>query len=224
MTKQHAECRMKTKIRNEELVTKQLILKSARKIFLEYGYQAAPLRKIASEAGYTHGALYGYFSSKEELFYAITDLVAEQLMEMLDKIQKKMQNIPKEKRLHEMGSIYYENIPKIVDILISDRDAVELIINGAKGTKYEEFLDNIARRNATGINIAAENVEGKPLNFIKEQTMEILMDGYIRTLFRLVLSDKQRETIIQCMEMIGRIYEVGIITLMQKENHNGNQR
>ena len=44
-----------------------------------------------------------------------------------------------------MGSIYYENIPEIVDILISDRDAVELIINGAKGTKYEEFLDNIVR-------------------------------------------------------------------------------
>ena len=123
-----------------------------------------------------------------------------------------------------MGSIYYENIPEIVDILISDRDAVELIINGAKGTKYEEFLDNIVRRNAVGINIVAENVESKPLNSIKEQMMEILMDGYIRTLFRLVLSDNQRETIIQCMEMIGRIYEVGIITLMRKENHNGDQR
>ena len=50
------------------------------------------------------------------------------------------------------------------------------------------------------------------------------MDGYIRTLFRLVLSDKQRETIIQCMEMIGKIYEAGIITLMQKEDYNANQR
>lgn len=95
MTKQHAECRMKTKIRNEELVTKQLILKSARKIFLEYGYQAAPLRKIASEAGYTHGALYGYFSSKEELFYAITDPVAEQLMEMSIKFKRKCRTYQK---------------------------------------------------------------------------------------------------------------------------------
>lgn len=215
---------MKTKIRNEELVTKQLILKSARKIFLEYGYQAAPLRKIASEAGYTYGALYGYFGSKEELFYTITDPVAEQLMGMLDKIQKKMRSIPKEKRLHEMGSIYYEHIPEIVDLLISDRDAVELIINGAKGTKYEDFLAHIVRRNAVGINMAAENVEGKPLHSIKEQMMEILMDGYIRTLFRLVLSNEQREIIIQCMEMIGKIYEVGIITLMRKENYNGNQR
>ena len=215
---------MKTEINNEEFVTKQLILESARKNFLEYGYQAAPLRKIASEAGYTHGALYGYFNSKEQLFYAITDPVAEQLMDMLDKVQNKMQSLPKEKRLYEMGDIYYANIPDIVDILISDRDAVKLLISCAKGTKYEGFLDNIARRNATSINNAAESAEGEDLNSIKEQTMEMLMDGYIRTLFRLVLSDKQRETIIQCMEMIGKIYEASIITLMQKEDYNANQR
>ena len=92
-------------IRHEEFATKQLLLESARKIFLEYGYQAAPLRKIASEAGYTHGALYGYFSSKEELFYALTDPVAERLMEILDKIQNEMQALPKEKRLYDMGDI-----------------------------------------------------------------------------------------------------------------------
>ena len=45
--------------KREEIVTKQLLLESAEKFFLEYGYQAAPLRKIASEAGFTHGALYG---------------------------------------------------------------------------------------------------------------------------------------------------------------------
>ena len=86
-------------IRHEEFATKQLLLESARKIFLEYGYQAAPLRKIASEAGYTHGALYGYFSSKEELFYALTDPVAERLMEILDKIQNEMQALPKKKQI-----------------------------------------------------------------------------------------------------------------------------
>ena len=63
--------------------TKKLILKSAGKFFLEYGYQAAPLRKIAAEAGFTPGALYGYFSSKEELFYALTDPMVERLMKVL---------------------------------------------------------------------------------------------------------------------------------------------
>ena len=196
--------------------TKDLILKSAKKYFLEYGYQAAPLRKIVSEAGFTPGALYGYFNSKEELFYAITDPVANNLMEVLDRIRSEMDALPKKEQLYGMGKVYYPNIPKIVDILIADRDAVKLIVNGAKGTKYENFLDTIAGRNALTISKTVKNIEEKNIRPIKEQTIEVLMEGYIATLFRLIISDKDRETIIRCMEMIGKIYETGIIALMQK--------
>lgn len=204
-------------VKGEEVGTRQLILKSAGKFFLEYGYQAAPLRKIASEAGFTPGALYGYFSSKEELFYALTDPMVERLMKVLDRIRDEMDALPKEKQLYEMGNIYYSNIPKIVDILLADRAAVKLIINCAKGTKYEGIIDKIAGRNAMCLNKAAENSESKAVKSIKTEILEILMDGYVRTLFRLVISDKNRETIIQCMEMVGKIYETGIIALMQEK-------
>lgn len=209
----------KDKFSNEQdIETKQLLLKSAEKFFLEYGYQAAPLRKIASEAGFTPGALYGYFSSKEELFYALTDPMVQRLMGILDDIRNEMDALPKEKWLREMGNVYYSNIPKIVDILLADRAAVKLIVNCAKGTKYEGVLDKIAGRNAMCINKAAESAEGEVSNSIRQETLEILMDGYIRTLFRLVVSDKERDTIIQCMEMIGKIYETGIIALMHRES------
>ena len=204
-------------VKGEEVGTRQLILKSAGKIFLKYGYQAAPLRKIASEAGFTPGALYGYFSSKEELFYALTDFMVERLMKVLDRIRDEMDALPKEKQLYEMGNIYYSNIPKIVDILLADRAAVKLIINCAKGTKYEGIIDKIAGRNTMCLNKAAENSESKAVKSIKTEILEILMDGYVRTLFRLVISDKNRETIIQCMEMVGKIYETGIIALMQEK-------
>ena len=197
--------------------TKKLILKSAGKFFLEYGYQAAPLRKIASEAGFTPGALYGYFNSKEELFYALTDPMVERLIGALKEIRNEMDALPKEKQLYEMGNIYYSNIPKIVDILLADRAAVKLIINCAKGTKYEGIIDKIAGRNAMCLNKAAENAESKAVKSIKTEILEILMDGYVRTLFRLVVSDKERDTIIQCMEMVGKIYETGIIALMQEK-------
>lgn len=204
-------------VKGEEVGTRQLILKSAGKFFLKYGYQAAPLRKIAAEAGFTPGALYGYFSSKEELFYALTDPMVERLMKVLDRIRDEMDALPKEKQLYEMGNIYYSNIPKIVDILLADRAAVKLIINCAKGTKYEGIIDKIAGRNAMCLNKAAENSESKAVKSIKTEILEILMDGYVRTLFRLVISDKNRETIIQCMEMVGKIYETGIIALMQEK-------
>lgn len=200
-----------------ELETKQILMDSAKKIFLDCGFHAAPLRRITSEAGFTPGALYGYFSSKEELFYALTDPIAEKLMEILETVGHQMENIPKEKRLFEMGSVYYKNIPEIVDVLLADRDGLRLIVNCSKGTKYEGFLDTIAKRNSMNINSAAETAEGQEIKSIQEQTMDVLMDGYISTLFKLVLSDKDRETIIQCMEMIGKIYEKGIIALLQKE-------
>ena len=202
-------------INEQDIETKQLLLKSAEKFFLEYGYQAAPLRKIASEAGFTPGALYGYFSSKEELFYALTDPMVQRLMGILDDIRNEMDALPKEKWLREMGNVYYSNIPKIVDILLADRAAVKLIVNCAKGTKYEGILDKIANQNAMCINIAAKKSESKAIHSIKTEILEILMDGYIRTLFRLVISDEKRETIIKCMEMVGKIYETGIIALMQ---------
>ena len=43
------------------------IVAAAEKIFLAQGIEGASLRAIAREAGYTPGALYAYYASKEEL-------------------------------------------------------------------------------------------------------------------------------------------------------------
>ena len=72
------------------------------------------------------------------------------------------------------------------------------------------------------ISKTVKNIEEKTIRPIKEQMIEVLMEGYIATLFRLIISDKDRETIVLCMEMIGKIYETGIIALMQKEWGNEN--
>ena len=93
-----------------DIATRDRILNSARKYFLEYGFQAAPLRKIAMDAGFTSGALYGYFDSKEALFYAITDPIAESLMKKLNEIREEMDAIPDKYRLKRMGSAYYHHI------------------------------------------------------------------------------------------------------------------
>lgn len=52
-------------------MTCQKILASAKKIFARDGFQAAKLEEIAAEAGYTRGAFYANFTSKEELFLAV---------------------------------------------------------------------------------------------------------------------------------------------------------
>ena len=53
--------------------------------------------------------------------------------------KEEMDKIPDQDRLRQMGSAYYHHIPEIVEILLSDRDAVKLIVTGSRGTKYEAF-------------------------------------------------------------------------------------
>lgn len=48
-----------------------LILDAARAAFVELGLEGASLREIARRAGYTPGAIYSYFASKEDVYAAL---------------------------------------------------------------------------------------------------------------------------------------------------------
>ncbi|MHA3020741.1 TetR/AcrR family transcriptional regulator [Mycobacterium sp. BMJ-28] len=53
--------------------TRSLLLDAAEEVFAERGFMAASLDDIARAAGYTKGAIYQHFSTKEGLFLAVTD-------------------------------------------------------------------------------------------------------------------------------------------------------
>jgi AcrR family transcriptional regulator len=60
--------------------TRTRLIEAAEKIFARDGFQAAKLEEIASEAGYTRGALYANFEGKEELFIALIGHETERRM------------------------------------------------------------------------------------------------------------------------------------------------
>jgi AcrR family transcriptional regulator len=63
--------------------TRRRIVAAAAKVFARRGYHRATVEEIASEAGFTIGALYSNFAGKEELFLAIADLqVNERIAEV----------------------------------------------------------------------------------------------------------------------------------------------
>ncbi|HAC31005.1 MAG TPA: TetR/AcrR family transcriptional regulator, partial [Treponema sp.] len=53
--------------------TKNRLLESAKKEFLEKGFTAASLRTIAANAGVTTGAMYRHFKDKDAFFCALVD-------------------------------------------------------------------------------------------------------------------------------------------------------
>lgn len=53
--------------------TKARLITSARIVFARQGFHRALLEEIAEEAGYSTGAIYAHFDSKEDLFLAVLD-------------------------------------------------------------------------------------------------------------------------------------------------------
>ncbi len=53
--------------------TRALLLDAAERVFARRGYRGASLDEIASEAGFSKGAVYSNFAGKEDLFLALLD-------------------------------------------------------------------------------------------------------------------------------------------------------
>ncbi|SPM32345.1 TetR family transcriptional regulator [Mycobacterium rhizamassiliense] len=53
--------------------TRKLLLDAAEELFARRGFSGAALEDIADAAGYTRGAIYAHFGSKEELFLAVIE-------------------------------------------------------------------------------------------------------------------------------------------------------
>lgn len=65
--------------------TKAAILSSAQEEFSANGFQGASLRRIASNAGVTTGAIYCFFKGKDELFEAVLNTATEPFMDFLNR-------------------------------------------------------------------------------------------------------------------------------------------
>ncbi|MDU4960498.1 MAG: helix-turn-helix domain-containing protein [Sporomusaceae bacterium] len=63
-------------------MTKETIVTAALRLFLTRGYQSVSLADVAKEAGITKGAIYHYFSGKEDLLQRSLQLLSERVTAM----------------------------------------------------------------------------------------------------------------------------------------------
>jgi AcrR family transcriptional regulator len=76
----------------------QRLLNVARTLFAEKGFEGTSVQDVVVAAGVTKGAMYHYFSSKDDLLYEIYGRVLRMQMERLEKFVS--QEGPVEERLH----------------------------------------------------------------------------------------------------------------------------
>jgi AcrR family transcriptional regulator len=74
--------------KEKQAETRRLLLDAAERVFLRRGLQGSSVEEIAAEAGFTRGAFYSNFKSKDELFVELLqDRVYRQYAEMAEQAQ-----------------------------------------------------------------------------------------------------------------------------------------
>lgn len=98
-------------------VRRQSVLAAARSAFFELGMEKTSMREIAQRAGYTVGALYSYYASKEEVYGA---LLAESLERLNLRIQQALDACPEAAERIRLGATaffdFYRENPRDLDL------------------------------------------------------------------------------------------------------------
>jgi AcrR family transcriptional regulator len=71
--------------REKQQLTRQALLEAAARLFCERGLEGTSIDEVAQAAGYTKGAFYANFKSKEELFLVMLDEQFAAELERLDR-------------------------------------------------------------------------------------------------------------------------------------------
>src|SRR5260370_21352931 len=88
--------------------TRELLLRSAEKIFVRDGYEGAELGEIAALAGRTKGAIYDHFKSKEDIFLALREQRTTHYRAKMEKMLAESMSI--EQNLEALRRFYLELI------------------------------------------------------------------------------------------------------------------
>jgi AcrR family transcriptional regulator len=66
--------------------TYEELISAAERMFIEQGFHATSVDEIAFEAGYTKGAVYSNFESKEDLFFAVYERRADRAVAEIEQV------------------------------------------------------------------------------------------------------------------------------------------
>jgi AcrR family transcriptional regulator len=69
--------------------TRRKLLDAAKRIFAQDGFEAARLEDIAAGAGYTRGAFYAHFKSKEDIFFALFEEWVQERIESFTSVVRR---------------------------------------------------------------------------------------------------------------------------------------
>lgn len=161
--------------------TRLRIINSAKKEFLEKGFNKASLRKIAKDAGVTTGAMYGSFKDKESLFDEIVRECADYFSDKFLNAHLKFISLDKERQINEMRTYSDDVLIDLVNYMFDHLDEFRLIISFSEGTKYSNWIEQFVKieEDSSKEFIKTLKAEGRKVEELSPEILHMLASSFI---------------------------------------------
>ena len=123
--------------------TKKKLLESAKKEFLEKGFNGASLRTIAANAGVTTGAMYRHFKDKDAFFCALVDDVIDYVMHMVALANTDNHQLFDNMSIKNHMTFETESAKSLINYMYDNFDAFTLLLTKSAGSTHENFHDEV---------------------------------------------------------------------------------
>lgn len=191
--------------------TKKRIEECAMKEFLEKGFNGASLRKIVHNAGVTTGAFYKYYSSKESLFEGLVGECVEHIYKVVDENYNQFVKQDLENQTKNMQGNSVDLTTELLDYIYEHHDVIRLVLTASEGTKYSDFLHNLAKKEEDSTIRFAELMrsEGSDVSELDRQFVHMVSSGFFSAAFEIVLHNMDKNQARKRIDMLDQFYTAG---------------
>jgi AcrR family transcriptional regulator len=147
--------------------TRQKLLDAAAQVFAEEGLDAASVEAICERAGFTRGAFYSNFETKDELFLELAGRVARA---RVDSVRERVARLESDGGLTEVATDALAIVEQVLDVSGDDRLAIllmsEIRIHALRDPQLgAAYLAQDAEMRASVAQIIADIADAKLLRF-----------------------------------------------------------
>lgn len=191
--------------------TQKKILEVGKREFLKKGFKDASLRKIVTEAGFTKGAFYGYYSDKAALFEALVSGAADSLMEQFKAAQDAHFDLIPENNTAKSRELSTKYLLHFINYIYDNFEEFKLIICCSEGTKYADYIHKLVELDVyrTEKYYARLKEEGKLMGSVSHELHHMITSAYFTAAFETVVHDMTREQATGYVEELAIFFNAG---------------
>ena len=188
-----------------------LILKYAKKEFLEKGFADASLRTIAKNADVSTSTIYTRYVDKEGLFRFLVEPAYTALISYVESSLAGFEALPDKEQLEQRQDISNEGFSGLVDMIYDYFDQFKLLVTCSPNNFYHEFLEKIVELDMQCMKqfLTVTHCRAYEDGEITDGFLHVVSSAFYSGIFEVVIHDMPRKKAENYINQLRKFYNSG---------------